>query len=104
MKNFSELGVKPRENNMFDAPLVRISTILNCRIEVLNFDTKVKTKCGDDRYVVLFNHDGAKKKFITSANEIKDVLDQIPKEEFPFMATVKQKHFSDGRSTYCFTD
>ncbi len=44
----------------------------------------MKTTHGDNRYLVKFRQDGQEGKFFTNSSAIKSVLDQIPKDEFPF--------------------
>lgn len=104
MKKFSDFGVQATTRNMFDVPQAKIYEVLNCPIEVIDFQSNVTTKIGEGRYVVLFSISGVKKKLITSASRIKEALEQIPKDGFPFSATIKQQIFADGKSTYYFTD
>lgn len=105
MKNFSELGVKPIEDKaIFMVPRVSITDILNCRIEVLDYIGGIKTINGDNRYIVKVKHEGKECKFFTDSKRIKSILDQIPKEEFPFATTIKQQRFDYGSAkTFEFT-
>lgn len=105
MKKFSELGVNVIDNhNVFPVPKVSITDVLNCEIEVLDFESGVKTQHGEDRYVVKVKQDGVECKFFTNSTPIKEALNQISKEEFPFTTTIKVQKFGTGSGkTYYFT-
>ncbi|HMM02012.1 MULTISPECIES: hypothetical protein [unclassified Dysgonomonas] len=105
MKKFSELGVKPIDDKaIFMVPRVSITDILNCNIEVLDYIGGIKTINGDNRYIVKVRCDGKECKFFTDSKRIKSILDQIPKEEFPFTTTIKQQRFDSGSAkTFVFT-
>lgn len=64
-----------------------------------------------DRYCVLFDLNGEKKKFITNCFNIKDILDQSRNAEsegkniFPVEnVIIKRRQLSDGKSTYYFDE
>ena len=105
MKKFSELGINVIDNRkVFAVTQVSITDVLNCEIEVLEFESGVKTQHGDDRYVVKIRHDGIECKFFTNSTPIKEALHQIPKEDFPFTTTIKVQKFGTGSGkTYYFT-
>lgn len=106
MKRFSDFGIKPANSDkaIFEVPQISITDILNCEIEVFDFQSGIKTKHGENRYIVKIKYDGTEYKFFTDAKPIKDVLDQIPKENFPFITVIKQKKFGSGSiKTYEFT-
>lgn len=88
MRRFSELGIKQVDDKkIFNCQQVSISDVINCEIEVLDFIPNMKTTHGDNRYLVKFRQDGQEGKFFTNSSAIKSVLDQIPKDEFPFLTT-----------------
>ena len=90
MRRFSELGIKQVDDKkIFNCQQVSISDVINCEIEVLDFIPNMKTTHGDNRYLVKFRQDGQEGKFFTNSSAIKSVLDQIPKDEFPFLTTIR---------------
>ncbi|MCX6222492.1 MAG: hypothetical protein NTZ69_16090 [Bacteroidia bacterium] len=103
MKKFSELGIKGTDaRKMFNCNQVSISDVINCEIEVIDFIPAVKTKHGDGRSLVHFKLNGQEGKFFSNAESIKSVLDEVPKEEFPFLTTIKCTKCGNGRF-YQFT-
>ena len=104
MKKFSDMGIVVKGGNMFDVEKVSINDILNCEIEVLDFHSGVKTKNGDDRYVVKIKHEDKECKFFTNCSRIKDALLLISKEDFPFLTIIKQRKLGSGNGRiYYFT-
>ncbi|OAV68102.1 hypothetical protein Barb6XT_01166 [Bacteroidales bacterium Barb6XT] len=106
MKNFKDLGIayKPADGKKrFDRSLTPLSNLQNCEITVLDFETEIKTKEGEGRYVVQYELNGAKAKFITNSEEMKSILDQIRElKELPFKATIRQQAFGQGKTKYVF--
>lgn len=105
MKRFDEFGINTLDNkHIFQVPQISITEVLNCEIEVLDFESGVKTPHGENRYVVKVRHEGNECKFFTSASPIKEALNMIPKDGFPFLTTIKQQRFGNGNNkTYHFT-
>lgn len=105
MKRFSDLGVKVESgNNIFPVEQVSITDILNSEIEVLEYESGVKTQHGDDRYVVRIKVDGRECKFFTNSSPIKEALDKISSTDFPFLATIRARKLGTGNSKmYYFT-
>lgn len=105
MKRFSDFGINTLEDkHIFAVPVVSIEELTNCEIEVLDFESNVKTRHGDGRYIVKVRHEGIERKFFTNASPIKDALDRIPKDDFPFVTTIKQQRFGSGSGkTFYFT-
>jgi hypothetical protein len=105
MKKFADFGINTLENkNIFAVPVISIEEVTNCEIEVLDFEANVKTKHGDGRYIVKIKHEGVERKFFTNAKPIKEALDRIEKENFPFLTTIKQQRFGSGAGkTFYFT-
>lgn len=105
MKKFSEFGINTLEDKViFPVPIISITDVINCEIEILDYEPGVKTRHGDDRYVVKIRNEGIDSKFFTNATPIKEALDKVPKEEFPFATTIKQQKFGSGSGrTYYFT-
>jgi hypothetical protein len=97
MKKFAEFGIKPKKNTqVFEVPKVSIVDIINCEIVVIAYQKGVKTKHGDNRYVVKIRYNNADCKFFTASDNLKDALDQIPADGFPFTETIKQQSFEIG--------
>lgn len=106
MKKFSDLNVKwePSDGKKrFDCQIVPISDITNVPVIVSDFETDIKTKEGEGRYLVLIEVDKTQKKFFTNSEEMKSILDQIrEKGELPFETIIKK--VSLGKITkYKFT-
>jgi len=104
MKKFSELGIKVEENGKyFDVPKMQMHQVINCEIEILDFIADVKTKNGD-RYLLKIKFNGTEGKLFTNAAPIKDALNKIPNNAFPFLATIRQRRYDSGNTgTYYLT-
>jgi hypothetical protein len=75
-----------------------------CEIEILDFESGVKTQHGSDRYVVKIKHEGTECKFFTNSTPIKEALSKISKKDFPFITTIRVKKLGVGNSKmYYFT-
>jgi hypothetical protein len=104
MKKFSDFGIDVLNNsNIFQVPQISISDILNCEIEVLDFESGIKTEHGEDRYILKIRHENQECKFFTNAKPIKDALNKISKHDFPFTTTIKVQKFGTNNKTYYFT-
>ena len=94
-KRFSELGIKQQDDRkIFNCQQVSITDVLNSEIEVIDFIPGMKTQHGEGRYT--------EGKLFTNSSAIKSVLDQIPKEEFPFITTIRCTKCGNGK-IYQFT-
>lgn len=103
MKRFSELGIKQEDDRkMFNCQQVSISEVINCEIEVLDFIPNMTTPHGEGRCLVHYRLDGTDGKFFTNSTAIKNVLNQIPKDEFPFVTTIRCTKCGNGK-IYQFT-
>lgn len=105
MKKFSDFGINSlNDKTVFAVKQVSITDVLNCEIEVLDYESGVKTSHGENRYVVKVRYEGSECKFFTNATPIKEALDKIPKAEFPFLTVIKQQKFGTGSGkTFYFT-
>ena len=113
---FAKKGIKQSQRTkdgkkFFDVPPVRIMEILNVPITVIDFESNVKTKQGEDRVCVLIEINGVKKKFITNCFNLKDVLFQASELEkkgekiFPVdEVIIRRKQLSEGKSAYYFDE
>jgi len=101
MNKFSDFNIDPFEGkHIFSVPVISVEDVVNCEIEVIDFEANVKTRHGDGRYIVKVLFEGSEKKFFTNATPIKEALSKIPKTDFPFMATIKQQKFGTGKTFY----
>lgn len=99
MKKFSDFGINTFDNkSVFAVPQVSITDVLNCEIQVLDYEAGIKTSQGDNRYIVKVIHEGVECKFFTNSSHLKSALDRIPKEEFPFITTIKQQKYGTGNA------
>lgn len=103
MNKFSDFGIKHKETHIFDVEKVSINDILNCEIEVLDYQGNVNTPNGPDRYVVKIKFNKKECKFFTNCGRIKEALSQIPKDKFPFSTIIKQKSLGGNARVYYFT-
>lgn len=106
--SFSDFGVTGRlttadGQKFFDVPKVRIDSILNLPITVIDFETGIKTQHGAGRYAVKISHSGHLKKFITNSMTLKSQLDQIAGlGALPQDTVVRKKEDCGQFPDYCF--
>ncbi|MBO4549171.1 MAG: RNA-directed DNA polymerase [Bacteroidaceae bacterium] len=108
MKKFSEMGVTytPEDGKKrFPGNTVRLSSITNVPIVVLDYEKDMKTENGDDRYLVSVKEGEVFKKFFTASKEMKQILDKISDIEdgFPFETIIRSEVFGDNKIKYIFT-
>lgn len=108
MKKFSEMGVTytPEDGKKrFPGNTVRLSSITNVPIVVLDYEKDLKTENGDDRYLVSVKEGEVFKKFFTASKEMKQILDKISDIEdgFPFETIIRAEPFGDNKIKYIFT-
>ena len=105
MKRFADFGINVLDNkNIFAVHAISIEEITNCEITVLDFESGVKTRHGIGRYIVKIKHENIERKFFTNATPIKEALDRISKEDFPFTTTIRQQRYGSGSGkTFYFT-
>ena len=94
MRKFGDLNLKwePADGKKrFDCPIVPIGDIVNVPIVLEDFETGIKTKEGEDRYLVKIKAGGEDKKFFTNSEEMKNLLDQMREGDyFPVETTIKR--------------
>lgn len=107
MKSFKDLGVtyKPADGKKrFEGNLTPLGNLQNCKVTIVDFETDIKTKQGEGRYVVQYEMDGQKGKFITASEEMKNILDQIKEmNELPFETVIKRETFGGNKTKYVFS-
>lgn len=102
MNSFADLGfIYQRDGKKdFTARSISLRQLTNMDIIVKDFETGIKTKEGEDRYVVLIEYGGEERKFFTNNDKMKKALDLArEKEMLPLTATIK----ADGGYGYIFT-
>lgn len=106
MKDFSELGlsyVSMNGKKVFQCDTIRLNDLQNRQFVVEDFETDVKTKQGDGRYVVKVSLNGREYKFFTNSDELKQMLDKAREmKEIPFRCTVKRVSIGDNKYKYSF--
>jgi hypothetical protein len=102
MNSFADLGfVYQRDGKKdFTARSISLRQLTNMNIIVKDFEVGIKTSEGEDRYVVLIEHQGEERKFFTNNDKMKKALDMArEKDILPFTTTIK----ADGGYGYIFT-
>lgn len=103
MTTFAELGfIYQRDGKKdFSQQSISLRQLTNTQVKVLDFETDIKTKEGDGRYIVLIRlGNGEERKFFTNNDKMKKALDYARKiGKIPFDTTIK----ADGGYGYMFT-
>ena len=108
MRNFSDFGLSyesPDGKKHFDVERISLNEVVNTEVVVKDFETDIKTREGEGRYIVLVEVDGKERKFITNSGEMKQFLDKISHIEdgFPFLTTIRRVSFGTGKYKYIFS-
>ena len=107
MKDFSELGlsyVSASGKKIFQCDTIHLNDLQNRQFVVEDYETDVRTKQGDGRYVVKVSLDGREYKFFTNSDELKQMLDKAREmNEIPFRCTIKRVSIGDGKYKYSFS-
>ena len=103
MTQFSDIGfIYQRDGKKdFSQQSISLRQLTNMHVTVLDFETDIKTKEGEGRYIVLIKlENGEEKKFFTNNDKMKKALDFArEKDMIPFDTTIK----ADGGYGYMFT-
>ena len=94
MKNFSELGIKPKRSFVGDK--IPVESLLDKEIIVEFFEIKPSKKVMDgDCLHMQIKLDGHDRLVFTSSTFLMDTLKQLSAEDFPFKVKIKRvnKHF-----------
>ena len=106
--SFIDLGINGRVTTkdgqkFFDIKKVRIDSLLNLPITVLDFETNLKTRHGSGRYVVKVMSQGEELKIITNSFTLKSMLDQArEKNAFPIDTVIHKRDIGEGKSDFYF--
>lgn len=102
MTQFAELGfVYQRDGKKdFSQQTISLRQLTNTQVTVIDFETDIKTKEGDGRYIVVIRmSNGEERKFFTNNDKMKKALDFARKKNMiPFDTTIK----ADGGYGYMF--
>ena len=102
MTTFAELGfVYQRDGKKeFAAEPIRLSRLVNKAVVVKDFETDIRTREGDGRYLVLIEHDGHDYKFFTNSQQMKAALDYaLERSAMPFECVIES---IGGNAGYMF--
>lgn len=89
MKKFSDFGIKPLTKN-FTGDKIKIDRILNKQIIVVDYriqNSKFEKGHGK-RLDLQIAIDGANRVVFTSSSVLMELIQQVPKENFPFTTTI----------------
>lgn len=109
MRDFSDFGLNFEAKDgkkRFDCNAYPLGDLQNRTIVVEDYETGVKTREGEGRYVVKFSSEElGNGKFFTNSEEMKQMLDKIAgiKDGFPFRTTIERQSFGKGNTKYSFT-
>jgi len=92
LKTFSDMMVKYSDH-------VSMDNLVGKEIMVISYeDTGMKAKNGDAYYAIDIKVDGETKQTKTASRVIVEQLQMIPREEYPWMATIAER--GSGLKTY----
>ncbi|WP_312078397.1 hypothetical protein [Chryseobacterium sp.] len=90
MFNFRDLGIKPKENQ-FNGKKIEIDDILNTEITVQGFKIEDSKKKQGTKYLTLqIEIEENKRVVFTGSKNLMDLINQVPKDKFPFKTIVKK--------------
>lgn len=88
MKNFKDFGIKPSTTNLIGEK-INLDRILNRQIVVTDYRVEdSKYKSGSKCLWLQFNLGEEKKVLFIGSKGLIEVIEQIPKNEFPFSCTI----------------
>ena len=103
MTQFADIGfIYQRDGKKeFSAAKISLREIVNETVTITDFETGIKTREGEERYVVLLKSDKyGERKFFTNNDKMKKALDMAKEKNLlPFDTVIK----ADGGYGYMFT-
>ncbi|MGE8528475.1 hypothetical protein [Chryseobacterium rhizosphaerae] len=91
MNSFKEFNIKPVSVS-FVGDKVRINKILNTEIIVHDYKIKDSEKKPGTKYLTLqISRKNEKEVVFTGSKTLIDMIEQVPKEKFPFTTTIIQE-------------
>lgn len=106
--SFADKGITGRVTTkdgqrFFDIKKVKIDSILNLPIIVLDFETNIKTQHGPGRYAIKIEQNGEELKIITNSFTLKNMLDQAREiNAFPIDTVIKKRDIGGKFPDYYF--
>lgn len=91
MKSFSQLGVKTDLQEVFTGEKIKIGRVINREIIVHDFRIEPSKFSGQCLYLQI-EIDGAKRVVFTGSQGLLQVIQKIPKTEFPFTTTIVEEN------------
>jgi hypothetical protein len=90
MNSFKDFKIKPSSLS-FVGEKVRMTKILNSEIIIHDFIVKDSEKKPGTKYLTLqISRKGEKEIVFTGSKTLMDMIEQVPKEKFPFTTTIIQ--------------
>lgn len=93
MNRFSDLGIMPSKKRLL-GDKIKISKILNreilikdYRLEDSKYDKNKSGKC----LILQIELEGTRHVIFTGSDVLIDLIEQVPKEKFPFLASIVQE-------------
>lgn len=90
MKQFKDLGITPNYKPMI-GDKIKIDKVINIPVNVLDFKieaSKYKEKGNGKCLYIQIEHNGEKRIVFTGSIMLQDLIQQVPKNEFPFSTTI----------------
>lgn len=90
MHSFNEFGIKPKQQT-FEGEKIKIERILNKVIIVDAFkidESKFKDKGNGKLLTIQIIVDNNKRVLFTGSINLMDMIQEVPKDKFPFQATI----------------
>lgn len=89
MNNFKDFGIKPQSKS-FEGDKIKIDRVMNKAILVEAYkieNSKFEKGNGKCLYIQIFV-DNSKRVLFTGSVNLMEMIDQVPKEKFPFYTTI----------------
>jgi hypothetical protein len=91
MNNFKDLNIKP-STSTFVGEKVRMNKVLNSEIVVYDYKIEDSKKKPGTKYLTLqIGRKGEKEVLFSGSNVLMNMIEQVPKEKFPFCTTIIQE-------------
>ena len=88
MKSFKDFNIKPAFT-AFTGDKINIDKLLNIEITIHDFKIEDSTKItGTKRLTLQIEHKGDRRVVFTGAKILQQLIQQVPKENFPFTTTI----------------
>lgn len=94
MNSFKDFGIKAQHKS-FEGDKIRIDKILNKQIVVEDYksaESKFKEKGSGKLLTLQIIVDNAKRVLFTGSTSLIEMIEQVPKEKFPFITTIVKEN------------